>query len=403
MTTLSVVIPAYNEENGISQIIERTLSVRPHLAEAGVEGLELIVVDDGSHDDTAAITSRYADVHLVRHRANQGYGAALKTGFSRAQGELLGFLDADGTYPPEHFPHLCLPVVEEAADLVIGSRMAGADSQMPLVRRAGNLFFASLINLLSHTRISDSSSGMRVLRREVLAQLYPLPDGLNFTPVMSTRAIHEKVSMAEVPIPYEERVGRSKLSVVGDGMRFLSTIVWTALSYNPVRILGGMGLGLGVVAALVLAIVTGIRIAGITELGPWGVAGLIVAGLCAVAGITLFSLGAVFNYLVSLFYRRPIRQGLFGRPLLKRPLERQFGWMGGLAVVLGLAVGGVSLVLSLGGWPIERLWLYLLGATTLVIVGLQLGVFWVIIRVLDELSQRETRVAQDLEGKPCDP
>ena len=401
MNVLSVVIPAYNEEGGIAQIIERVLSTRPRLADAGVDDLELIVVDDGSRDETAAITTRYPKVRLIRHPINRGYGAALKTGFSQARGNLLGFLDADGTYPPEHFPELCRVALAEKADLVIGSRMAGADSEMPLVRRIGNLIFANLVSLLGNHRVSDSSSGMRVIRREALPRLYPLPDGLNFTPVMSTRALHEDVSWREVPIPYKERVGRSKLSVVRDGTRFLYTIIWTVLNYNPVRVLGGIGLGLAAITAAIGAAVVGMRLSGTTRLGPWGVVGVFAASLCAVSGVTLFSLGATFNYLVGLFHGQPIRQGLFGKPVFNQPLERHFGWLGLVAMALGLAVGIGSLGLSLGGWSIERLWLYLLGAAMLLVVGLQLTVFWVIIQVLAELSQRESQVAQDLGERPC--
>jgi len=403
MNVLSVVIPAYNEEGSIAQIIERVLSIRPRLAEVGVDDLELIVVDDGSRDRTADIAACYPDVRLVRHPVNRGYGAALKTGFSQAQGNLLGFLDADGTYPPDHFPDLCQVALADEADLVIGSRMSGAESEMPLVRRIGNFIFANLVSLLGNHRVSDSSSGMRVIRREALPRLYPLPDGLNFTPVMSTRALHEEICWREVPIPYKERVGRSKLNVVRDGTRFLYTIIWTALNYNPVRILGGIGLGLAAIAVAVAAVVVGMRLAGITQLGPWGVIGVFAASLCAVAGVTLFSLGATFNYLVSLFHRQPIRQGLFGKPVFDRPLERHFGWMGLVGMGLGLAVGVASLSLSLGGWPIERLWLYLLSAAMLLIGGLQLAVFWVIMRVLAELSQREIQVAQDLEGASLGP
>lgn len=402
MNVLSVVIPAYNEEGGIAEIVERVLSTRSQLAEAGVGDLELIVVDDGSHDRTAAIASCYPQVRLIRHTTNRGYGAALKTGFSRARGNLLGFLDADGTYPPEHFAELCKVALNEDADLVVGSRMSGADSEMPLVRRIGNFIFANLVSLLGNHRVSDSSSGMRVIRREALPRLYPLPDGLNFTPVMSTRALHEEIQWREISIPYEERVGRSKLNVVKDGTRFLYTIIWTALNYNPVRILGGIGLGLAAFTGAIAAALIGMRLSGITQLGPWGVVGVFVASLCAVSGITLFSLGATFNYLVSLFHKQPIRQGLFGKPVFKQPLERHFGWLGLVAAGLGLAAGAGSLTLSLGGWPIERLWLYLLGAAMLLVVGLELAVFWLIMRVLDELSRRETQVAQDLEGQPCE-
>jgi glycosyltransferase involved in cell wall biosynthesis len=401
VNVLSVVIPAYNEEGGIAQIIERALSIGPRLKDVGVDDMELIIVDDGSRDATAKIASGYTQVRLARHRGNQGYGAALKTGFSVARGNLLGFLDADGTYPPEHFPELCEVVLQENADLVIGSRMAGADSEMPLVRRVGNVLFANLVSLLGGHRVTDSSSGMRVIRREALPALYPLPDGLNFTPVMSTRALHEGIRWREVAIPYRERVGRSKLSVVRDGMRFLQTIVWTVLNYNPVRVLGGIGLALFATALLITAMVIALRIAGETRLGPWGVMSVFVAGVCAVSGISLFSLGATFNYLVSLFHHQPIRQGLLGRPLFRQPLERHFGWVGALAMVSGGAVGAASLALSLGGWPIERLWFYLLGAAMLVVGGLQLLVFWVIIGVLGELRERATRVAEDLEGKSC--
>jgi len=400
MNVLSIVIPAYNEERGIAQIIERTLAIRPRLQEVGVD-MELLVVDDGSRDRTAEIAACYPEVRLIRHTVNRGYGAALKTGFNHARGNLLGFLDADGTYPPEYFPELCQVALQEGADLVIGSRMSGAESEMPLVRRVGNILFAGLVSILGNHRVRDSASGMRVIRREVLSRLYPLPDGLNFTPVMSTRAIHEQVRMREVAIPYKERVGRSKLNALRDGVRFLRTIIWTALNYNPVRVLGLAGLGLGGIAGLIGAVIVGMRLSGITRLGPWGVVAVFVAALSAVAGVTLFSLGATFNYLVSLFHKQPIRQGLFGNPVFDRPLERHFGWMGLVAMAAGLVLGAGSLGFALGGWPMERLWLYLLGAAMLVLTGLQLSVFWVIMRVLEELNQREILVNRDLEGRPC--
>jgi hypothetical protein len=398
MNVLSVVIPAYNEERGIGEIIERVLGVRPRLNDVGVDDLELIVVDDGSCDATAEIADQYSQVCLIRHPVNRGYGAALKTGFSRARGNLLSFLDADGTYPPESFPELCQVALSEGADLVVGSRMAGHESEMPLTRRVGNLLFANLISVISTHRISDSSSGMRVIRREALSRLYPLPDGLNFTPVMSTRALHEEICWREVPIPYRERVGRSKLSVVRDGMRFLQTIIWTALNYNPVRILGGIGVGFLLVAGVIGAVLVGMRLSGIEQLGPWGVASVFIAALSGVVGVTLFSLGATFNYLVSLFHQRPIRQGLFGRPIFEKPLDRHFGWVGLVGIGAGVIVGGTSLGLSFGGWAIDRLWLYLLAAAMSTLVGLQLFVFWVIMRVLKELSCRSVQVNQDLEG-----
>jgi hypothetical protein len=237
---------------------------------------------------------------------------------------------------------------------------------------------------------------MRVFRRELLGRIYPLPDGLNLTPVMSTRALHEGLSVAEVPIPYSERVGRSKLSVVRDGSVFLQSIVWTALAYNPVRILGALGLAGLLLAGLILGALTVARLAGITRLGPWGVAAVFTALVAAVTGLSLFALGVTFNYLVALFYKRPVRQGLFGRPLFAVPLDRQFGWLGAMSATLGLAIGGLSLGLGVHGWDIARLWLYLLVSAMLVLMGVQLIIYWVLLRVLEELSQREILAQKDL-------
>src|SRR4030095_1116327 len=153
-----------------------------------------------------------------------------------------------------YFPKLCQSALN-GSDLVIGSRMAGEDSQMPLTRRVGNFFFATLLSILGRHKVTDSGSGMRVFKREILEHIYPLPDGLNLTPVMSTRALHEGIAIKEIPIPYSERVGRSKLSVFHDGRVFLQSMVWTALSYNPVRILGLLGLvGLSFAALIFLSL-----------------------------------------------------------------------------------------------------------------------------------------------------
>jgi glycosyltransferase involved in cell wall biosynthesis len=406
MTTLSVVIPAYNEENGIAEIVKRVLAVKDDLKKVGVDELELLVVDDGSKDKTAEITKKLSEkdraLRLIEHPTNKGYGAALKTGFSSAKGELIGFLDADGTYPPEYFPQLCTAALN-GGELVVGSRMSGEASQMPATRRVGNFFFANLLSLLGRQRITDSASGMRVFRREVLERVYPLPDGLNLTPVMSTRAIHEGIRMEEVPIPYSERVGRSKLSVVRDGTTFLQSIVWTVLAYNPVRVLGAIGLG-GIVVALAVAVgLVTARLSGITTLGPWGVFALFVALVSAVAGISVFALGSTFNYLVSLFYKRPIRQGMFGKPIFKTPIEGYFGLFGGIAFFSGLVLMAVSATLGVNGWDITRLWFYLLGSALMILVGVQLFIYWILMKVLQELSQREILSKKDMNAAVPEP
>ncbi len=394
--TLSVVIPALNEEKGIGEIVERIEAVRQPLEIAGVAGLEIIVVDDGSVDRTPEIVAGYSDVRLIRHPRNMGYGAAIKTGFNAATGQLLAFTDADGTYPPERFPQLCRVALAEDADVVVGSRRSGEHTEMPRVRRIGNFFWSNLVSVIGNHRVDDPASGMRVLRASALARLYPLPDGLNFTPVMSTRCVHEDLKVLEVPIPYTERIGRSKLSVVRDGSRFLKTILWTSLEYSPVRVLGLLGGVALILAAAIAAIIVGLRLQGITQLGYWGAFSVFVALVLAVTGVSVLSLGATFNYLVSLFRDEPVREGTFAG-VIRTPVDRTFGWIGLLVGIGGFVIALASLGLSLqGAWDISRLWLWFMVSALLALVGLQLVVSWIVMRVLETLSKRDVLIAQEM-------
>jgi glycosyltransferase involved in cell wall biosynthesis len=230
------VIPALNEEDAIGQTISRCLDAREEMAQvAGLEQIELIVVSDGSTDRTAEIARSFANVRLIEFPQNRGYGAAILEGFRQGRGTLVGFLDADGTCNPRYFAEMCRLIVEENAEIVLGSRL-GPDSQMPLVRRFGNWLFAVLLGFLTGRSLTDSASGMRVMRREAIEQLLPLPSGLHFTPAMSARALISGMRIVEVPIAYTERIGDSKLKVLHDGVRFLRTIVAGILLYRPDRL-----------------------------------------------------------------------------------------------------------------------------------------------------------------------
>ncbi|MEO7911882.1 MAG: glycosyltransferase family 2 protein [Roseiflexaceae bacterium] len=393
MTTLSVIIPAYNEEDGIAAIVERVLAIEPTLRAAGVDTLECIVVDDGSRDRTAEIVRGYAPRVQLICQTNKGYGGAIKTGFNAAQGELLGFLDADSTYPPEYFPEMC-KVALSRADLVIGSRMSGASSEMPLVRRIGNTIFATLLSVVAGVRISDSASGQRVLRREILPMLYPLPDTLDFTPAMSTRALHENVRMVELPIPYKERSGRSKLSVVHDGLRFFKSIVWTALTYNPVRIFGGVGATLLLLAVLVGGLPLLAHLVG--NQSDWPFPSFFGALVLMVAGITLYTTGTSFSYIVALFHKRPIRQGLLGPRGNGRKIEKHYWWLGLLAILAGVGLYAVAVQFNLTAPSNGASWFVPVASALMVLTGVQLVSAWGLARVLGELSLRDGLAALDL-------
>ena len=237
---LTIVIPALDEEKSIASIIGRCLEARPEILQRGcLRDVAIIVVNDGSSDRTSEIAHEIAEretgVSVIDFKVNRGYGAALKEGFRRGDGELVSFLDADGTCDPGYFAQMCYTIQAETADVVLGSRM-GPGSQMPGQRRLGNRLFALLLGFLSGQAVSDTASGMRVIRRDSLAKLYPLPDGLQFTPAMSARAILDGMKIVEIDMSYSERVGESKLHVFRDGLRFLAAIFGALLLFRPNRL-----------------------------------------------------------------------------------------------------------------------------------------------------------------------
>lgn len=236
MQSLTIVIPALNEEDAIGATIERCLAARSSICRtASLDDVEIVVVSDGSTDRTAAIAKSYDGIKVIVFPRNRGYGAAIKEGFAISDSNLVGFLDADGTCDPRFFAALCRSLQESNAEIALGSRL-GPDSKMPSIRRLGNRTYALLLGVLCGEMVTDTASGMRVIRRSALADLYPLPDGLHFTPAMSARALLSGMKIAELPMSYEDRVGQSKLSVFHDGVRFLRAIIEGVLWYRPERL-----------------------------------------------------------------------------------------------------------------------------------------------------------------------
>jgi glycosyltransferase involved in cell wall biosynthesis len=251
---LSVVIPALNEEASIASIIERTLAAESYIiANSAVTALEIIVVSDGSTDQTVTIATTYIPkIKLIVFEKNKGYGAAIKQGWSEANGELLAFLDADGTCEPQFFANLVNLLTTKNADVVLGCRL-NKESKMPFIRRLGNFIFAKLLTFLSSNYVKDTASGMRVVKKSSLKKIYPLPDGLHFTPAMSARALlNEHIVIAEEDMPYHEREGESKLSVTKDGVRFLKVILSTAFLYRPHVIFNTISIFVFLLAAVVM-------------------------------------------------------------------------------------------------------------------------------------------------------
>lgn len=237
---LSIVVPAYNEEPAIDGVIGQCLEARRYILErTSLKDVEIIVVNDGSKDQTGPIAERYrktGQIGLISYPENRGYGAAIKQGFQAAIGEYVAFLDGDGTCDPKYFANLFNAMESSRADVSVGSRM-GPQSEMPQIRRLGNLFYVWLLRFSASSKVTDAASGMRILKKSSLKRLYPLPNGMNFTPAISAKAILDpQLKIVEFPIPYKERQGKSKLNLIRDGWRFLRTILEISFFYRPLKL-----------------------------------------------------------------------------------------------------------------------------------------------------------------------
>jgi len=389
MPTVSIILPAHNEAQGLRGTLQGILAQRTPILQTvpGVTDLEIIVVDDGSRDGTASVLADYPKVKLVRHEDPRGYGAALKTGFAQAVGEYLCFLDADNTYPPEWIAPLCRTLVTHHADVVVGSRLQGRPSGMPWLRLAGNRFFARLLSWMTRQRVSDATSGMRVLRRAVWPHLSPLPDGLHFTPAMSARALHEHLKVVEVAIPYHERVGRSKLRWCRDGLRFLSCLVHLSLTYNPLRIYGTVGLScLGV--ALVLAgkpLLVYLERHVVPEDMIYRLLTVVVAVLM---GLHLLSVGIVATYVATGLHQRPVAKGRATRWLYDRRAVQAVRPLSASLILGGVLLNIPAIAQYLQRGAIDVHWSYLLVGALCILTGVQLFVLSLLVTTVSLLVER---------------
>lgn len=227
---ISIVIPAYDEEKGISEVLTdlKTILDDTHLQ------YEIIIVDDGSSDKTAEIVQKHDFVRLVQHPVNRGYGAALKTGIKSSNGEWILITDADGTYPNEYIPELLK--YSDEYNMVVGAR-TGENVSIPLYRRPAKLFLTKLANYLVGTKIPDLNSGMRLFRKEdSMKYFHILPSGFSFTTTITLSYLSDGFLVKYVPIDYHERHGSSKIKPFRDGMNFILLILKAITYFNPLKV-----------------------------------------------------------------------------------------------------------------------------------------------------------------------
>ena len=225
---ISVVIPAHNEEKAIGTVLDELIEVLEGQA------YEIIVVDDGSTDNTAKIAQEKDYVKLIQHPYNKGYGAAIKTGIKNATNDLILIIDGDGSYPVKAIPELLKEA--DQYNMVVGAR-TGEEVKIQLYRRPAKWFLSKLANYLSETKIPDLNSGMRLFRREDIEKFSNiLPNKFSFTTTM-TLAYHTTGLLVKyVPINYYKRAGKSKIKPFKDGFNFIMLIFRTITYFNPLKV-----------------------------------------------------------------------------------------------------------------------------------------------------------------------
>jgi len=225
---LSVIIPVYNESKTVDTIIER-------VKKAPAELQEIIVVDDGSTDGTRDILAKhYANDALVRvilHPHNRGKGAALRTGFAQAKGDLVIVQDADLEYDPDEYPVLIAPIAEGKADVVFGSRFMGAGAHRVVFfwHKVGNQFLTLLSNVLTNINLTDMETCYKMFRREVLQQLKLEEDRFGFEPEITAKVSRLGCRIYEVGVSYAGRTYKEGKKINWkDGFR----AIYAILKYN---------------------------------------------------------------------------------------------------------------------------------------------------------------------------
>jgi glycosyltransferase involved in cell wall biosynthesis len=222
---VSVIMPVYNEESTIEEILRRVKAVEV--------ATEILVIDDGSTDRTRDILEKMNDdeqLRVILHDRNRGKGAAVRTGFQHATGEVFLIQDADLEYDPRDIPSLLRPIEEDIADVVYGSRFLGGPRRSVMFwHMVANRMLTFMTNLLYNTILSDMETGYKVFKREIVDGMQIHANGFDFEPEFTAKILKKKVRVYEVPISFNPRDYDEGKKI---GMRDAFQAVWTLLKYR---------------------------------------------------------------------------------------------------------------------------------------------------------------------------
>lgn len=283
---VSVVLPCKNEARSLAALL-------PELREV-LSSAEVIVVDDGSSDDSADI-ARDHDVRIVSHPYSLGNGAAIKSGLRAATGEIIVCMDADGQHRPKDVARI-LDALDEGYDMVVGARQS--EGQASVGRSLANRFYNWFAGLIVGHPIADLTSGMRAFRRDKAIEfLHLLPNGFSYPTTLTMAFFRAGYLVRYVPIDVQARQGKSHLSIVKDGVRFLLIIFKVGTLYSPLKVFFPMSVGFFVLG-LAYYLFTYLTIGRFTNMGA----------LLFLSSAMTFLMGLISEQITSLMYQSSHRR-----------------------------------------------------------------------------------------------
>lgn len=231
---ISIVIPAFNEEEGICKTLDELC------ANDFLQNAEIIVVNDASTDNTAGLVAQYPQVHLINHTANRGYNGALITGMRRSKGEYVIWYDADGQHRPQDLAAIAQALISDNLDYCIGYRDSNGYEEQS--RRLGKRILRLIVRFAAGQPVKDFNSGLRGFRRDlILRYLHLLPDGFGASTMTTLIMIERHHIGCEIPISVRERIGTSTVKPLRDGFRTMMIVLRIVLLFKPLQFFGGIG------------------------------------------------------------------------------------------------------------------------------------------------------------------
>lgn len=246
MASISIILPAYNEEESIAKTIGEVKSA----ISKSSHKIGIIVVNDGSTDKTRSILKGTRGITVIENSTNKGYGSSLKSAIRESMSDFILIADADGTYPASEIPSLLRKMMSN--DMVVGAR-TGKHVTVPFFRKPAKWFLKHFAQYLTKTKIPDLNSGLRIFKREIAMKYMNLfPDGFSFTTTLTMICLTNGYKVEYVPINYYERKGKSSINPIKDFIGFTNLIFRLTIFFKPLNIFMPISLVIFIVGILKL-------------------------------------------------------------------------------------------------------------------------------------------------------